>query len=180
MRSSRCASRDTNNVSQRPNRLNGHNRRKTMMVDNLEEPFYEKDLLGEILIRRGLISKDQLVQALQAQRQEPKLIGDILIDQGVVQEIDIVVALIMQCAIPYLAINKYPVEQSILKIIPIEQARAWQVIPLDRVGDVLSVVMANPLSTSICQRISDLTGCRLAPFIATKSEIEEAIAKSYV
>lgn len=149
------------------------------MMEELDEVFLKKDPLGEILVQRGLLKPPQLAAALMAQQERRKLIGEILVEQGVLQEIDIVVALVIQCSLPYLAVDKYPVDRSVLALVPQEKARLWHVIPLDKVGDVLSVVMANPLNKAIRQGLIQLTGCKLAPFIATKTEIDAAIQRCY-
>jgi type IV pilus assembly protein PilB len=138
-----------------------------------------KLLIGEILIERKRITQEQLSQALEMQKKENVFVGEILVKLGYIDERDIVVALIVQCGFPYIAINKYTVAPEVLKLIPKEIAVKERVIPLERVGDVISVVMMNPLSEKRKAELESLTKCRIAPFIATKSEIEEAIASQY-
>ena len=94
-------------------------------------------------------------------------------------EKDIVVALIVQCGFPYIAVNKYEIDAKVILLIPEETARKYHVIPLDRVGDVLSVVMANPLDIAMIEELEELTRCKIATFIATKAEIDEAINLRY-
>ena len=139
----------------------------------------KKQLLGQILIKRSLISPDQLKDALEAQKKEGGVIGEILVKLGYVTERDIVVALIVQCGFPYIAVNKYEIDTKVIQLIPEEAARKYHVIPLDRVGDVLSLVMANPLDLGMIEELEKLTGCRVANFIATKAEIDEAISNWY-
>jgi type IV pilus assembly protein PilB len=139
----------------------------------------EKLLIGEILIRRNRLNKDQVAHALELQKKENIFLGEILVKLGYIDERDIVVALIVQCGLPYIAINKYDIAPEILKYIPKEIAQLERVIPLERIGDILSVVMMNPLSEEKKARLESLTQSRIAPFIATKSEIEEAIARLY-
>ncbi len=136
-----------------------------------------KELLGEILIRRGLLNLDQLNKALEIQKKESKYIGEILIQSGFVDERDIVVALVVQCNLPYIAVDKYEIDRAILQIIPVEVLRKNLVIPLDRVGDILSVVMADPLNMAFRKELERLTNCQIAAFIATKYEIEKAIIR---
>ncbi len=138
-----------------------------------------KPLLGEILVKRNVITSQQLKEALELQKKQEGFIGEILVKLGYLQERDIVVALIVQYSLPYIAINKYEIDLNTLKLIPEEVARNLHVIPLDRVGNVLSVVMSNPLNQSLKAQLEQITGCRIATFIATKSEIDEAIARWY-
>ncbi len=144
------------------------------------DEFNERPLIGEILIKRKMISNEQLDTALQTQKKDSGFIGEILVKLGFVEERDIVVALVIQCGLPYIAVNKYTIDPAVVKMIPKDVARQDRVIALDRIGDVLSVVMTNPLNVEEKTKLEKMTGCRVAAFIATKTEIEEAIARHYL
>lgn len=148
-----------------------------MSGTNNEYP--NKELLGEILIKRHIITGDQLEQALEVQKSEKGFLGEILVRLGHVDEKAIVVALIVQCNLPYIAIDKYEVDKNIVNMIPEEKARKNYIVPLDRVGDVLSVVMANPLDAGMKAELQRETNCQIASFIATKDEILRAIDHLY-
>jgi len=139
----------------------------------------KKQLLGQILIKRGMITKEQLQNALELQAKEGGVLGETLINLGYVTERDIVVALIVQCGLPYIAVNKYEIDRKVIELISSKVARQFHIMPLDRVGDVLSVVMANPLDSAMINEVEHLTGCKVATFIATKTEIDEAISRWY-
>jgi len=138
-----------------------------------------KVLLGEILIQRKLITREQLEGALAIQKQNGGIIGEILVNLGILDERDIVVALVIQCGLPYIAVNKYAIDPEILRLIPKEVASKEKIVALDRIGDILSVVMINPLSEEKKSYLETLTKCRVATFISTKTEILEAIARNY-
>ena len=138
-----------------------------------------KPLIGEILIKRKRITKEQLDHALEAQKKENCFLGEVLVKLGYVEERDIVAALVVQCGLPYIAVNKYSIDPEVLRLIPKEVAQKEKVIPLDRIGDVLSVVMTNPLNQERKIKLESLTKCRIATFISTKTEIEEAIIRFY-
>ena len=138
-----------------------------------------KVLLGEILIQRKKITSQQLDAALQAQKTKGGFLGEILVNLGILDERDIVVALVIQCGMPYIAVNKYTIDPQIVRLIPREVALQEKVIALDRIGEVLSVVMMNPLTDEKKTYLENLTKCRIATFISTKGEIEEAIARNY-
>lgn len=149
------------------------------MSNGKKKDEQNKPLLGEILVARKIITEDQLKEALKVQKDEHDYIGEILIRLGFLEERDVVVALVVQCNLPYIAIDKYEIDQSVIQLIPEEVARNFQVVPLDRVGDVLSVVMANPLNKTIQDELQRMTNCKIAPFIATKIEIQKAIEQWY-
>ncbi len=144
-----------------------------------ENTIPSRQLIGEILVRRNIISPKQLAEALEIQKKREGFVGEILVKLGYVQERDIVVALVVQCSLPYIAVNKYQIDPTIIKIIPKEIAKSQYMIPLDRVGNVLSVVMAHPLTPPLKEQLEKLTGCQIATFIATKSEICDALARYY-
>ena len=136
-------------------------------------------LLGEILIQRKKITREQLEGALQAQKEKGGFIGEILVNSGLLDERDIVVALVSQCGLPYIAVNKYTIDPWVVRLIPKEVAQKEKVIALDHIGEILSVVMVNPLTNDKKNYLETLTKCRIVTFISTKSEIEEAIARNY-
>ncbi len=149
------------------------------MVPGDDDPQLAKQLIGSILIQRKIIAPEQLDEALAVQKKDGGFLGEILVQLGYLDEKDILAALIVQCSLPYIAITKYDLAPELAQAIPEDFARKNFVIPLDRVGDVLSVVMVNPLSTAMKKELERVTGCRIATFIATKSEIKEAIDRLY-
>src|SRR3989344_3638248 len=90
----------------------------------------KKQLLGQILIKRNLITADQLKEALDVQKKDGGVLGEILVNLKYVTERDIVVALIVQCGFPYIAVNKYEIDPKVSELIPEEAARKFHVIPL--------------------------------------------------
>jgi type IV pilus assembly protein PilB len=146
-----------------------------MIMDNAQRP-----LIGEILLKRKIITSEQLDHALDVQRKEKNsFIGEILMKLGYVEERNIVVALVVQCGLPYIAVNKYTIDPQVVRLIPQEVALKERLIALDKIGDIVSVVMTNPLSDKKKHELEKTLGCRIATFISTRSEIEEAIAKNY-
>ena len=139
----------------------------------------KKQLLGKILFDRNIINQSQLKHALEVQEEHGEYFGEILVSLGYVEEHDVVAALVVQCHIPYIAIDKYEIDQSIIQLVPGEIARKYHMIPLDRVNDILSVVMADPLDEAAKAELKRVTNCRLAPFIATDREIDKAIHRWY-
>jgi len=149
------------------------------MVYSRREIISKKQLFGQILLKRGLITDEQLRDALEAQKKYGGVLGEILVKLGYLTERDVVVALIVQCGFPYIAVNKYDIDPKVLALLSEEKAMQFNAIPLDKVGDVLSVVMANPLDIATIEEIEKISNCKVATFIATKTEIEEAIKRCY-
>ena len=149
------------------------------MLFDQEDVATHRPLIGEILVKRHLITLQQLNEALEVQKKETGFLGEILLKLGYLEERYIVVALVVQCSLPYIAINKYDIDPRVLELVPEKVAKEFHAVPLDRVGDVLSMVMVNPLSEELKAQLEKITGCKIATFIATRSEINEAIARWY-
>ena len=145
----------------------------------MEGKNLSKEPIGEILLRRRLIKLEQLEQALEVQRREKKLIGEILVNLRFLSETDIVAAIVIQCGVPYIAINIYQIDPNVVRLIPSEIARAFNCIAVDRAGEVLSVVMADPLNPQILGKLREITHYRIVPYMATKTEIQKTIGHYY-
>lgn len=146
-----------------------------------EDPGFmqKKRFLGEILIERKKITPAQLGQALTIQKKEGGYLGEILVKLGFLSEQDIIAALVVQFHLPYIAVDRYEIKREVIELIPKEMARRHCIVPLDRVGDILSLVMLDPLDVSVRVDVRQRTHCRIAPFISTRREIEKAIDQCY-
>ena len=142
---------------------------------------HDRRLLGEILLEREVITRSQLDEALLIQAKEGRgiYIGEILSRLGYAPEVDIVTALVLQCNLPYIAVNKHEIAPDILGLVPVEMAWADRMIPFDRIGNIVSVVMEDPLNDEARSRVEEKTGCSIAVFISTRSEIDQALRRLY-
>jgi type IV pilus assembly protein PilB len=150
-----------------------------MTLVDKKPSFIRKRLLGSILLERDLITQDQLEHALQVQERQGGYFGKILVDLKYVDEHDIVTALVIQCHVPYIAIDQYEIDRNVLSLVPRDIARKYHVIPLDQVNKILSIVMADPLDVEAKSELQHVTNCRLVPFIATHGEVEKALHRWY-
>jgi len=135
--------------------------------------------LGELLMERGLISKQQLDEALALQKDKGGLIGEILVDLGFAKEEDIAKTLTAQYGFPYLPLSNYEVDSQIINIIPGRVARQYLLIPIDKIGENLTISMSNPLNTHAIEDVELLSGCNVLVFVSTSSDIKKAITKYY-
>lgn len=138
-----------------------------------------KEQLGQVLIQRGLITAEQLKQALATQKEQGGLLGEILTKLGFATEEDIAQALAIQHDFPYLPLANYEIDSEVLKLIPESLAHKYCFLPIDKMGDILTVVMANPLDAKAIEDIEALTKCKIETFVATYTEIKEAIERCY-
>ncbi|MDD5120664.1 MAG: hypothetical protein PHR84_05080 [Candidatus Omnitrophica bacterium] len=135
--------------------------------------------LGELLLDRGIITQSQLDQALSVQRDKGGLIGEILVDLGFVKEDDIAQSLTAQYGFPYLPLSNYDVNADITNIIPGRVARQYLLVPIDKIGNNLTLAMSNPLNVQAIEDVELLSGCSVQTFVSTSSDIKKAIEKYY-
>ena len=135
--------------------------------------------LGELLIERGIISRQQLDEALTVQKERGGLIGEVLVELGFAKEEDITQALTAQYGFPYLPLANYEINSEIIDIIPSRVARQYLLIPVDKVGNSLTLSMSNPLNVHAIEDVELLSDCSVQIFVSTLSDVKGAIEKYY-
>lgn len=135
--------------------------------------------LGELLIERGVINQHQLDKALTVQKEKGGLIGEVLVELGFAKEEDITQALTTQYGFPYLPLANYEINPEIANIIPSRVARQYLLIPVDKVGNNLTLAMSNPLNDHAIEDVELLSGCSIQIFVSTLSDVKGAIEKYY-
>lgn len=135
--------------------------------------------MGELLIERGIINRQQLEKALTIQKEKGGLIGEIMVAIGFVKEEDIAQALTAQFGFPYLPLGNYDIDPQIIGIIPGRVARQYILMPIDKIGNNLTVAMSNPLNIHAIEDVELLSACSVQVFVSTTSDIKRAIEKYY-
>ena len=136
-------------------------------------------LLGELLIERRVISKKDLERGLEVQKERGGLIGEILVQLGLAKEENIAQAITAQYGFPYLPLSNYEIESEIVKFIPENVCSQYCLMPIDRIGNNLTLAMSNPLNKEAVEDIEELTKCSVQIFVATTTDIRNAIIKYY-
>ena len=136
-------------------------------------------LLGELLLEKGIVDQSQLDKALRFQKEKGGLIGQILVALGYVKEEDIAQALTAQYGFPYLPLANYEISPETIWIIPGRVARQYLLIPIDKIGNNLSIAMSNPLNVQAIEDVELISGSIVQTFVSTSSDIKKAIEKYY-
>lgn len=139
----------------------------------------KKYLLGEFLLRQGLITPEQLKRALRYQKETGKLLGNCLVDLGYVNEKDIIKALSEQMGVQYVSLKNYRVDPETIKLVPENIARTHKLLPLFKVGKTLTVGMANPLDVMAIDAVSRRTNLQVDPVVCSEADIERMIDHYY-
>ena len=135
--------------------------------------------IGEVLLERGLIDAQKLQKALLHQKEHGGLMGQILIELGFVTEEAIALALTAQYGFPYLPLENYEIDTMVTAAVPEQMARQYCLIPIDCIGNALTLAMADPSNVQAIEDIERLTKCVVQTFVSTPSDIIRAIEKCY-
>ena len=139
-----------------------------------------RKLLGELLIEKNKISRENLEEALELQKERGKKLGEILLKLKYISEEDLKATLADQFGIPFLPhIDLSKISGEIVAKIPINYARKNIIIPVESKGEVVVVAISNPLNTFITDDLQVLLGKVIFPVISTNSEITNAINTVY-
>ena len=137
-------------------------------------------LTGDYLLEKGLITEQQLREAVDEHMRTNRKVEDILIKRGYAQEEDIAYALSEKLEFPFIDLSSYQIAPDALALVGPQIVSRLGVIPLFKIGNSLTVAMTNPLDVEAIDELSRLAGgLRIKPIIATPSGIKEAISKYY-
>jgi type IV pilus assembly protein PilB len=137
------------------------------------------DRLGEILIKEGLITREQLHQALAEQRASKHRLGYVLVKLGLVQELEITKLLARQYRMPAVDLSRFEVDPKLVKLIPGDLASKHVVLPLKREGRTLTIAMADPTDHGLLEDLKFITRYDLFPVIAGEYTLRALIERHY-
>ena len=138
-----------------------------------------KKQLGELLVERGVITREQVEMAMAYQHEKGGLFGEVLVELKFATEEDIAQALTCQYGFPYLPLANYEIDVDVIHAVPENVCRQFCLIPIDKIGKSLTVAMSNPLNSNAVEDVELITGCTVQMFVSTSSDIKEAIDKYY-
>ncbi len=139
------------------------------------------EAIGEIFLRLGMITADQLNQAIDKQKllKRQESLGDVLVSMGFIAERDRVKALGEQWGVPFVDVAELEVDESIIKLVGQNVARKLKVLPVARKNGRLTLAMKNPLDIFAIDEIRMMTGIEVEPAIAPEEDIINAITRLY-
>jgi type IV pilus assembly protein PilB len=132
-----------------------------------------------MLVNAGLLSREQLDEALEAREDTSARLGEYLIGKGLIREDQLMDALSRQLHLPRYEPEKFPVNMELAAIIPFELAQRHHVIPLQRLDRALVLGMGDPTDIDAIDRIEQLTHHEVRPVICTNREINQLTNSLY-
>lgn len=138
-----------------------------------------KERLTELLINNKLITQEQLNKALEVQKAKGGRLSDIIVSLNYIKESDLISLLSQGLGFPLIDLRRFKVDPEVVKVIPAEVARHYQIIPVSKMGESITLAMADPLNIFAIDHVKTLTGYKINPIISSSQDIMQAIETSY-
>ncbi|HVL63535.1 MAG TPA: ATPase, T2SS/T4P/T4SS family [Actinomycetota bacterium] len=131
--------------------------------------------LGEMLIAKGIISDEQLEEALREQQVTAERLGTILVTRGYVDEVDLVRTLAEHFGLEFIDLEERPIDPSAVQLVKESFARYHQLLPVGWENDRLLVAMVNPTNVFSLDDLRSVTGEDIRALMAEPNQLMRAI-----
>ncbi|CAM2008507.1 type IV-A pilus assembly ATPase PilB [Acanthopleuribacter pedis] len=135
--------------------------------------------LGELLVKAGLITQEQLETAMSVQNKDGGRLGHTLIKLKYVGEDEITQFLSKQYGVPAINLAKLNIDGSVVKLVPSDVALKYEVLPVSRQGATLTLAMVDPTNVFAMDDIKFMTGYNVEPVVASEMAIKDAVSRYY-
>ena len=131
--------------------------------------------VGELLIEEGVITAEQMDDALENQAKSGGLLGLILMDMGVVTETDIARVTCAQLQLPFLSLNNYELDPKLVDLFDREFLHEHQLLPFDKVGNTLLMLVTEIPTEDVLSAIPQRSGLNAGLFVGFLSEVNRQL-----
>ncbi|HSM13887.1 MAG TPA: type IV-A pilus assembly ATPase PilB [Thermoanaerobaculia bacterium] len=135
--------------------------------------------LGDVLVRSGKISGQQLQEGLAFQKEKGGRIGSALVKLGFLSEKELVEFLSQHFGVPAIDLARVDVDETVVKIVPAEVARKYMILPVAKVGAKVTLAMIDPTNVFAMDDIKFMTGYNVDPVVASETAIRAGIDRYY-
>src|SRR5438552_2118345 len=135
--------------------------------------------LGDLLVKEKVITQEQLTQATKVQKETNCRLGSALVKLGFLTDEDVTNFLSRQYGVPAINLSYFEIDPTVVKLIPFETAKRYQILPLSRVGASLTIAMVDPTNVFAMDDIKFMTGFNIEPVVASETAIMERIEQAY-
>jgi type IV pilus assembly protein PilB len=135
--------------------------------------------LGDRLVAEKLITTEQLQRALAEQKGSADKLGTILVRLGFITEDSLVSFLSKQYSIPAITVAQVDPDPDVLKLVPEQIAKKHSVLPIKRMGNTLTLAMADPTNVFALDDVGFMTGLQIQPVVASEAAIRKAFERLY-
>ncbi|HSQ59614.1 MAG TPA: ATPase, T2SS/T4P/T4SS family [Acidobacteriota bacterium] len=131
--------------------------------------------LGQSLVEQGHLAPERLARALEEQRRTGATLRDVLLQRDLVPESAILDYYEEQLGVPRMDLSTYALEPEIVRLVPERVSRHYRVVALFRIGNTLTVAMADPLDVLARDEVRLATGLEVDVVVASEAQILDAI-----
>lgn len=142
-------------------------------------PQSMRERVFELLVTTKGIDRSRLEKLLKSPGSREKSLGCLLVEEGLISQEELLVTLSQGLQIPPINLSRYKMDPFLSVLVPERVARLYRVVPVSRIGNRLTVAMADPLNVLALDDLNLLTGLEIDPVIAADRDIEEAIRQLY-
>src|ERR687892_408076 len=135
--------------------------------------------LGDLLVAEGLITAEQLRQALADQKGKADKLGSVLVRQGSISEEQLIGFLSRQYGIPSITLVNLDVDADTLRLVPAHIAKKYEVLPVKRIGGTLTLAMSDPTNVFALDDIAFMTNLQILPVVAPQAAIRKTLDRAY-
>lgn len=135
--------------------------------------------LGNLLLKTNLITEEQLLEALKEQKIKGKRLSSVLVKLGYITEETLTSVLSQQYGIPAVKLFEQKLDRTLVKLVSYDTAKRYQIMPVARTGDTITIAMADPSDSFAIDHVKFLTSLKVAVVIASESDIVEIIEVYY-
>jgi type IV pilus assembly protein PilB len=135
--------------------------------------------LGDLLVKEKVITPEQLDKAIKMQKESGQRLGSALVKLGFLSDEDVTNFLSRQYGVPAINLSYFEIDSSVVKLVPYETAKRYQILPLSRVGASLTIAMVDPTNVFAMDDIKFMTGFNIEPVVASEAAIMDGIDKAY-
>lgn len=138
-----------------------------------------RQALGDLLVDRGMVSPEQLAQALAEQQHTGEFLGTVLLRMGLVTKERLYPIIAEQMGLPYVPLAEAKVSPEALAKVPPKFASHYRLMPLALQDNMLQIAIADPFDVQTLDELKLLLDCDIKPVFASPQEIQEAIQRHY-
>jgi type IV pilus assembly protein PilB len=160
-------------------RENQHKSLKMNTMKDIAEPQMQRDRLGRLMVRSGVITDDQLSHALGIQSKKGGMIGEILVSEGIITKKTLLGFLEVQIGVTFVDLSDVEIDEDVLKSVGANLCRRYCLIPIERESIYLKVAMSDPLNIFTVDDLRLATGAEIIPLLADSDEILVLLDKYY-
>lgn len=142
-------------------------------------PRPEKIRLGDLLVQQGVITAEQLKQALETQKNTGRKLGRVLVDAGFASEEGIARALARQLGAEFIDLRTFQPQAELVKLLPEAQARRFRALPLDEKNGLLRIGMADPTDLSAFDEVARITRRNLDLAVVAEGQLLPLLDRVY-